>query len=181
MSDLLSVHRSLLERFRSSMNLVGPGPIDSQFSDCERALEGFEAEGHWADLGSGAGLPGIPLAASHPHLRIDLVESRQKRCVFLNMVLAEAQVPADRVQVLKIRAEDLPESVYDGVIARAFAKPDAACGYARRVLKPGGRLVLLLNVEQPQPEQDDFEAVLTHRYRIDGKQRLRLELRFNPA
>ena len=105
------------------------------------------------------------------------MESRQKRCVFLNMVLAEAQVPAEQVQVVQARVETLPEGVYDGVIARAFAKPDVACDYARRVLKPGGRLVLMLNLDQPEPVQDDFEAVLRHRYRIDGKQRLRLELK----
>ena len=87
MSDLLSTHRRLLERWRKSMNLVGPGDVQVHFDDCQLALATLTPEGHWVDLGSGAGFPGIPLAATWPELRVDLVDSRKKRCWFLEQVL----------------------------------------------------------------------------------------------
>ena len=61
------------------MDLVGPGPLEPHFQDAAGAVAGLEAVGRWVDLGSGAGFPGIALAARHPGAEVWLVESRRKR------------------------------------------------------------------------------------------------------
>lgn len=142
MSTLRTVHRELLERWRRSMNLVGPGPLDVHFVDCDLAIEGLQPRGRWADLGSGAGFPGLVLADRCSDLAVDLVDSRRKRCVFLEEVVARAGVE-DRVRVLHTRVESLPDAGWDGVTARAFAPPDRVLAHAARLLRPGGELFLL--------------------------------------
>ena len=86
------VHQALLERWRKVMNLVGPGDSAHHFIDSACAVSGISARGRWADLGSGAGFPGIAMAARHPSVQVLLVESRQKRAHFLKQVLREAKI-----------------------------------------------------------------------------------------
>ena len=71
------------------------------------------------DVGSGAGLPGIPLALVRPDLRITLLEPLQRRAAFLELAVAELGL-GDRVSVVRARAEDHHE-VYDVVTCRAVA------------------------------------------------------------
>lgn len=176
-STLLAVHRELLERFRASMNLVGPGPVDVHYEDAERALEGLSPTGRWADLGTGAGFPGVVLAALHPGLRVDLVDSRRKRCTFLEEVLVRARCDAG-VRVVCARIEDLEDVAYDGVTARALAPPAEALALAGPKLAPGGRAVLLLQEDQEAPEVPGWERVEERSYRLaDGRERRRVTWR----
>ena len=101
-TDLLTIHRNTLERYRQRMNLVGPGPVDLHYADCAEAVRGLDPQGQWADLGTGAGFPGVVLAAQYPELHLDLVDSRRKRCAFLEQVLAQAAAPP-RVRVVCAR------------------------------------------------------------------------------
>ena len=168
----MDTHRSLLARWRKSMNLIGPGEVEVHFQDCLLALEGLEPTGHWVDLGSGAGFPGLVLAARWPELRVDLVDSRQKRTVFLEQVLGEAGVSRERVRVLRTRVESLPaDQGYDGLVARAFKAPDTVLGFARDLVRPGGRVVLFLQEDGEVPAVDDFETEQTTPYEVDGKRR----------
>ena len=98
-------HLQLLTRWRGAMDLVGPGPLDPHFIDAVEAVEGLAVSGRWADLGSGAGFPGISLAARHPDAEVLLVERRQKRAVFHNQVLAAAAL--ENATVLRQRVETL--------------------------------------------------------------------------
>lgn len=141
-ADALAIHRALLERWRNAMDLVGPGPLDPHFADAEGAVAGLDATGVWADLGSGAGFPGVALAAAWPDAQVWLVESRQKRAIFLERVVAEARLGNARVR--RERAEDLPPGSLDGVIARAFMPPEDYLALARPLLRPGGHAVVLL-------------------------------------
>lgn len=177
MRDLRAVHRELLERWRHVTNLVGPGPVDEHFEDCERALSWLEPEGDWVDLGSGAGFPGLVLAAVAPQLRIDLVDSRSRRCAFLERVLVEAEVPPDRVRVHCTRVEQLPFSSWDGLVARAFAPPDEVLHHAARLLRPGGVVVLFLQEHAPVPEDPRFEMFHVEHYEVAGKRRKAAGLR----
>ncbi len=168
MSDLLAHHRTALETYRKVMNLVGPGDIDVHYRDCNQALDGLDPAGRWADLGSGAGFPGIVFAHRFPDVQLELVDSRRKRCVFVEQVLHHAG--RSDVIVRCQRVEDLPAGVYDGLVARAFAPPDRVAVHARRLLKPGGRLLLWLNQGQQLTEADfSIEAVTP--YKVDGKAR----------
>lgn len=176
MSDLMQTHRDLLDRWRNAMNLVGPGAIDVHFDDCTRALAGIQPQGHWVDLGSGAGFPGLVLAALWPKLTIELVDSRKKRCVFLEQVLAAADVPADRVRVRRMRVEDL-EGPYDGLVARAFAPPDRVVGLALQLLREGGLCVLFLQDGAPIPVREGLEVFHVEHYEVEGKQRMAATLK----
>ena len=171
MTDLLQTHAELLERWRKSMNLVGPGPIAPHFEDSALALAWLtDPRGHWVDLGSGAGFPGIPLAAAHPQLKVDLVDSRRKRCTFLNEVLGRAGVSADRVAVHCTRVEQLT-GPYDGIVSRAFAPPPVVLEHGLRLLRPGGTLVLFLQEEAPVPDHPSYRVFHVEHYEVDGRNR----------
>jgi 16S rRNA (guanine527-N7)-methyltransferase len=172
-SRLLETHRALLERFRKTMNLVGPGPLDLHYRDCAEALVGLEPQGHWVDLGSGAGFPGIVFAATFPEVSLDLVDSRQKRCVFLEQVLAEGLEPDHApVRVLCERLEHLPPEYWDGALARALAPPEKVLDHAGRLLKPGGHLLLMLQEHQPIPVTQEYAVKRQHAYTVKGRRRL---------
>jgi 16S rRNA (guanine527-N7)-methyltransferase len=175
-NKLIETHEQLLERWRKAMNLVGPGPLASHYLDCDLALRGFEPTGRWADLGTGAGFPGIPFAARFPHVELDLVDSRQKRCRFLEEVLAEAGTTG--VTVRRARHEDLEPGHYDGIMSRALTAPDAMLDVARRLLVPGGTLLLFLQDDAPVPHAEDFEVFHVEHYAVDGKRRKSAVLRF---
>ncbi|TNE85024.1 MAG: hypothetical protein EP330_26845 [Deltaproteobacteria bacterium] len=181
MADLLTTHQQLLARFRDSMNLIGPGDMSLHYEDADLSLHWLEPEGHWADLGTGAGFPGIPFAARFPQVELDLVDSREKRCIFLEKVLAEAEL-GDRapIRVLRTRVESLPSAAYDGLVARAFTPPPKLLKHARRLLVPGGTLVLLLQDDAPIPAAGDFSTFHVEPYAVQGKGRRSVGLRFQP-
>jgi 16S rRNA (guanine527-N7)-methyltransferase len=179
--DLLATHRRLLEQWRGAMNLVGPGDVGEHYEDADRALAGLEPVGHWADLGSGAGFPGIVLAARFPHLQVDLVDSRRKRCTFLEQVLGEARVSSERVRVVCRRVEELDAAAYDGVTARAFAPPAEVLEHADRLLVPGGLVVLFLQADAATPDDARFEEVRAERYAVAGRGRRSVTLRRKSA
>ncbi len=129
------------------MNLVGPGPTDAHFEDSEAVACLLSPRGRWADLGSGAGFPGVALAASHPNVSVTLVESRAKRAAFLQRVVRQTGLV--NAVVFHGRAEDLDGQGWDGVISRAFAQPPVFLEHARRLLVVGGQVAVLL--ARPEP------------------------------
>ena len=170
--DLISNHKTLLEQWRKRMNLVGPGPIGEHYADAEACLAVVpEPTGEWADLGSGAGFPGIVFAARYPEVSLDFVDSRRKRCVFVDQILMTTDL-ADHAprRVLCQRVESLPDASYDGIISRAFAPPEVVLDHADRLLRPGGELVLLLQDRAPTPEDPRFTEVASHTYTLPGRE-----------
>jgi len=175
--DLVETHRRLLAQWRKKMNLVGPGDLDEHYQDSARALSWLKPTGRWVDLGTGAGFPGVAMAALFPELRIDLVDSRSKRCAFLNRVLTEAVVSPERVQVHCTRVETLPSNSWDGVVSRAFAPPETALEHARRLLVPGGTAILFLQEDTEPPAVHGFEPFHVEHYVVNGKRRKAVGLR----
>lgn len=163
-------HKTLLNTWRHAMNLVGPGAIQQHFDDAKHAANDLNPEGEWADLGTGAGFPGMVWAALFPGLRIDLVDSRLKRCTFLQEVLDRAGQP-EGVRVLKTRVEDLPDHAYDGLTGRAFAPPDRLFDHAYRLLRAHGRLVMFLQGGTEPPADDRFALESCSSYSIMGRAR----------
>lgn len=92
------------------------------------------------DVGSGAGFPGLPLAIARPDLQVSLLESKQKRCVFLQTVVDALQL--GNVSVLCGRAEDLARTAhreaYDLAVARAVAPLNLLAEYLLPFVRPGG-------------------------------------------
>jgi len=105
------------------------------------ALEPFIRGARVADVGSGAGLPGIPLAIRLPALAFTLIESRRKRASFLRH--AAATLGLGNVGVAHGRAESLELPPFTTVLARAVAPPAGLLEVAGPLVAPGGRLVVL--------------------------------------
>ena len=136
----LTRYRELLAEWNERMNLVGPATLDVYWNrhawDSAQLLKLAPDARTWADLGAGAGLPGVVLAImgkGNPDFHVHLVESMAKRCRFLSEVVGELNLPAT---VHNVRAEDLKLAV-DIVTARACAPLARLLGYARPYLALG--------------------------------------------
>jgi 16S rRNA (guanine527-N7)-methyltransferase len=94
-----------------------------------------------ADVGSGAGLPGIPLALLRPDLQLTLIEPLLRRSTFLTQTVDTLGIGA-RVQVIRSRAEDHHQT-YDVVVARALAPLDRLIGWCNPLRAPDGVILAL--------------------------------------
>jgi 16S rRNA (guanine527-N7)-methyltransferase len=105
------------------------------------ALECVAGASVVADLGSGAGFPGIVLAVALPDARVALVESAARRCAFLERLCSVAGV--GNARVVCARAEEWLDGLgaHDLVVARALAPLAVVCEYAAPLLAIGGSLV----------------------------------------
>jgi 16S rRNA (guanine527-N7)-methyltransferase len=104
-------------------------------------LEQVRAARRIADLGSGAGFPGLPLAAALPRSHVWLVESQARKCAFLERVCRAAGIR--NAEVVCARVETWLEllSSCDVVLARALARQPVVLEYAAPLLRVGGLLV----------------------------------------
>ena len=94
------------------------------------------------DVGSGGGVPGVPLAIVRPQWRITLLDSNRKKTAFLRQAVAELALP--NVTVVAMRAEDYtPDARFDVVISRAFADLAQFAAAARHLVRPDGRLLAM--------------------------------------
>lgn len=141
-AQMADLHRflELLTTWNGKMNLVGPSALAAFWSrhayDCAQLVKAKPDALTWADLGAGAGFPGIILAIfmkGRPGAKVHLVESLAKRCRFLSEVVSELGLPA---QVHNGRAEEQKLTV-DVVTARAVAPMTKLLGYAQPYLKAG--------------------------------------------
>ncbi|MFH1870888.1 MAG: 16S rRNA (guanine(527)-N(7))-methyltransferase RsmG [Pseudomonadota bacterium] len=92
----------------------------------------------WADIGSGAGLPGIPLAIVRPDLDMTLVETVTKKSAFQRQ--AKIELGLANLAVVNRRVEELPGGGFDAVISRAFAELADFVRLAGHLPAPDGRL-----------------------------------------
>jgi 16S rRNA (guanine527-N7)-methyltransferase len=162
----LERYRSYLEDWNQRMNLVGPATLPVFWSrhawDSAQVLPLAPDALVWADLGTGAGLPGIVLAIlgkDRPGFHVHLVESMAKRCRFLSEVVDGLSLPAT---VHNSRAEDLSMPV-DIVTARACAPLSRLLGYARPYLHRGVTALFLKGQDVAAEMEEaakswDFEA-----------------------
>jgi 16S rRNA (guanine527-N7)-methyltransferase len=162
----LERYRSYLEDWNQRMNLVGPATLPVFWSrhawDSAQVLPLAPDALVWADLGTGAGLPGIVLAIlgkDRPGFHVHLVESMAKRCRFLTEVVDGLSLPAT---VHNSRAEDLSMPV-DIVTARACAPLSRLLGYARPYLHRGVTALFLKGQDVAAEMEEaakswDFEA-----------------------
>ncbi len=89
------------------------------------------------DVGSGAGLPGIPLAIARPELYVTLLDSSQKRCGFMQQAVIELKL--DNVSVVNARAEDYrPVEHFPQIVSRAFSDLSEFVKVTRHLLAEGG-------------------------------------------
>ena len=119
------------------MTVARPGA--STFSTaCRRFRSSTCYAGSIADVGSGGGAPGIPLAAAFPEREVTLIESQRRKCRFLERF--ERDFP--NLRVVCGRAEEQAVDTYGVVVAKALAPPLVALEWCLPLVEPGGAAIL---------------------------------------
>lgn len=109
-----------------------------------------------ADLGSGAGFPGVPIAVMLPRAKVVLIESQNKKATFLKEVVRSLGLP--NVSVLNQRAEEV-SAKFEVVSLRAVERFTQALMVASLMLRAGGSIAVLVSAQQAV----EVKAVLAHR------------------
>ncbi|MFJ5922709.1 16S rRNA (guanine(527)-N(7))-methyltransferase RsmG [Kitasatospora sp. NPDC092948] len=143
--------------------LIGPREVprlwDRHVLNCAVLAELLPAEVSLCDVGSGAGLPGIPVALARPDVSVTLLEPLLRRTTFLEEVVRELGL--DNVTVLRGRAEEMiGKLAVDVVTARAVAPLDRLAGWGMPLLRPYGQM-LALKGDTAEQELTDSRAALT--------------------
>lgn len=149
----------LLEEHGVERGLIGPREVDKIWDRHvlnSAVIEEVIAKGHRVvDVGSGAGLPGVPLAIARPDLRVTLLEPTARRVAWLEEVVERLEL--DNVTVVRGRAEEGPVKDRlknsDVVTARAVAPLEKLAKWCLPLLKGGGQMVALKG-ERAQEELD---------------------------
>lgn len=144
----LLAYLALLERWNRTYNLTAirdPRQMVTRHLLDSLAMQPFVAAGTLADLGTGPGLPGIPLAIARPKLQVTLVESNGKKARFLRE--AVRQLGLGNARVAESRAEALDEpAAYDHLTARALDTLAGIIAVGGHLLRPGGSLLAMKGV-----------------------------------
>ncbi|HWH98913.1 MAG TPA: 16S rRNA (guanine(527)-N(7))-methyltransferase RsmG [Propionibacteriaceae bacterium] len=142
---LINRYVDILASTAVAWGLLGPREADRLWDRHilnSAALGGLIAtDNSVVDVGSGAGLPGIPLAILRPDLRMTLIEPLLRRFTFLTQTVEELGI-TDHVTVVRSRAEDHRQS-YDVVVARALAPLDRLVGWCNPLRAPDGVILAL--------------------------------------
>jgi len=141
--DRFEIYLALLSKWQRAINLVGKNTLANAWRrhilDSAQLLPHIEKDLKIADLGSGAGLPGLVIAIA-TGANVQLVESDQRKATFMREVARETGTDVD-VHVARI--EDLPSLDADIVTARALAPLPKLLPWVHRHLKKGGKSVLM--------------------------------------
>jgi 16S rRNA (guanine527-N7)-methyltransferase len=134
------------------------------------SLEPYLRGNRVADVGTGAGFPGLPLAIVNPERRFTLIEATGKKARFAERTAQ--QLGCDNVQVVHARAESYrPFELFDTVTARALSSLADFAAYAGHLCAPGGRL-LAMKGKRPDEEisalPKSFRVLAVHRLRVPG-------------
>ncbi|HEY8163297.1 MAG TPA: 16S rRNA (guanine(527)-N(7))-methyltransferase RsmG [Methylocystis sp.] len=150
----LSIYEHLLRRWQARINLVAPSTLGDiwlrHFADSAQVVEAASEATRWADIGSGAGFPGMVSALLLKHCAgatVHLIESDQRKAAFLRAVSRETGAPveihAERIEkVLPSLASEI-----EAVSARALAPLDRLVEMVREPLEKGAKAVFLKGEE----------------------------------
>ena len=143
----------LLVRWNQSINLTGAKSIGAviaeHYPDAHALAKRLDRPARLIDVGSGGGLPALPLALLRPNLEIRLCEPIAKKAAFLRTAIRELKL-AGRVALETRRGEELaaeladdPSRRFDVATSRATFAPEAWLALGRRLVRPGGRVFVL--------------------------------------
>ena len=167
----LAAYLALLERWNRAYNLTAvrepEAMVVRHLLDSLSILPWLEGP-RVLDVGSGAGLPGIPLAVARPEYEFCLLDSNGKRTRFLTQATAELRLP--NVSIVRSRVEDYqPVTLFNSIVSRAFATLAELVADAGRLCAPTGRLLAMKGVLP-----DDELARLPSTYQVVGVYPLRV-------
>ena len=143
--DAVSAFATLLAKEGEVRGLIGPRELDRLWEHHilnSAAVVPFLGEGHIVDVGSGAGLPGLVIAAMLPDREVTLIEPMERRVTWLTE--AAQHVGLSNVRVLRGRAEEFWEGIEAGALtARAVASIDKLVKWCAPLLAENGSMALL--------------------------------------
>ncbi|HEX7802134.1 MAG TPA: 16S rRNA (guanine(527)-N(7))-methyltransferase RsmG [Pseudoxanthomonas sp.] len=144
----LLAYLALLDRWNRTYNLTAirdPREMVTRHLLDSLAMHSFVGDETLADLGTGPGLPGIPLAIAKPQLQVTLVESNGKKARFLREAVRTLGLTNARVAESRAEALDEP-AAYDALTARALDVLAGIIEVGGHLLKPGGKLLAMKGV-----------------------------------
>jgi 16S rRNA (guanine527-N7)-methyltransferase len=160
----LSAYLDLLLRWNRTYNLTAVRDpremVGKHLLDALSLVPHLPTQGRVADLGSGAGLPGIPLALARPMLTVTLVESNGKKARFLREVVRQLGLSHVQVAAARIEAFTPPADAaagFDVVTARALAPLPELLRLGGHLIAPGGRF-LAMKGAWPEPDGGPLPA-----------------------
>jgi 16S rRNA (guanine527-N7)-methyltransferase len=180
----VSTYLDLLLRWNARTNLTAiraPEEIitrhfgESLFAAChffpDRSPREGNCSGTLADVGSGAGFPGLPIKLWAPQIHVTLIESHQKKATFLREAIRSLKLTDIEVQAT--RADHVTQT-FDTVTLRAVERFDQVLPVAARLVRPGGRLALLIGEDQiptakallPAFQWEDPRAIPLSQHRV---------------
>jgi 16S rRNA (guanine527-N7)-methyltransferase len=175
-----------LEAGNAQFNLTAirdrPGMLRKHVLD-SLSLQPYLRGGRVADIGTGAGFPGLPLAVVNPQRRFKLVEATGKKARFVERTAL--RLGCGNVQVEHARAENYrPHELFDTVVARALSSLADFVAYAGHLCAPDGRL-LAMKGKRPDEEisalPKSFRVLAVHRLKVPGLDDERHLVELSPA
>ena len=140
-------YKNLLQEWSKKMNLTSiTEDIEvyiKHFYDSLVLEKYLDKNLHLADVGTGAGFPGVPLKIAREDLIVDLIEPTTKRCTFLTQVVNDLKL--ENVNIINKRSEDLTDKLatYDAITSRAVASLNILLELSIPLLKVGGKMYAL--------------------------------------
>jgi len=162
-----------LEAGNAQFNLTAirdrPGMLAKHLLD-SLSLQPYLRGSRVADVGTGAGFPGLPLAVVNPNRHFTLIEATGKKARFVEQTAQK--IALQNVEVVCLRAEHYrPKALFDTVVARALASLADFVAYAGHLCGPEGRL-LAMKGKRPDEEISAlpkvFRVLAVHRLRVPG-------------
>ncbi|OEX92148.1 16S rRNA (guanine(527)-N(7))-methyltransferase RsmG [Corynebacterium sp. Marseille-P4321] len=158
---LAEAYHESLATTAAQRGFIGPKEVDRLWErhilNCAVIAEAFGEGWKVADIGSGAGLPGIPLAIARPDLTITLVEPLLKRSTYLQEVVDELGLT--NVTVVRGRAEDQPKAHFDAVTSRAVAPLGKLAGWSLPLVQGGGKMIAMKGESVGEELQRDAKDI----------------------
>jgi 16S rRNA (guanine527-N7)-methyltransferase len=146
---ILARYLELIEKWNRVHNLTAVREthrmVTTHLLDSLSILPYLESATSMLDVGTGAGLPGIPVAIARPRISVTLLDSSHKKCAFLEQ--AKAELGLENVDVVCERVESWhPQRSFSAVVSRAFSELADFVAQAGHLVAPGGRLIAMKGV-----------------------------------
>ena len=145
-SERLLDYARLLIHWSRRINLTGArstaAVISEHYPDAFALASRLVRPARLVDVGSGGGLPAVPLALLRPELSVRLCEPIAKKAAFLRTAIRDLGL-SERVSLDVARGEALPMGEFDVAISRATLEPQAWLALGRQLVRPGGRVIIL--------------------------------------